>query len=244
MKRSAFTLIELLVVIAIIAILAAILFPVFAQAREEARRISCLSNDKQIGTANMMYLQDYDETMWWNPWPGSDPKDFYKGIPQPTVGYYDLLQPYIKNTSLFKCPDLNLQIYTGNYPENYLVGYGFNDLCFAYTPIAQATLQTPADTALIADSINLWGTFVGYPVKESDGVTRSYWLYSSPDWGYGIPRHMGGINAVFADGHAKFSGQPNTVNPNDPLYKGYYSRLKVSNNHYDGTDAYFSNPCN
>src|SRR5688572_18560718 len=60
-RRSAFTLIELLVVIAIIAILAAILFPVFAQAREKARQVACMSNEKQIGTAVMMYLQDYDE---------------------------------------------------------------------------------------------------------------------------------------------------------------------------------------
>src|SRR5690348_3358416 len=133
MKRNAFTLIELLVVIAIIAILAAILFPVFAQARERARAISCISNTKQIGLAVMMYAQDYDETYFWNPWPGSPSAqspymDPYLNIPQPTQGWYDMLQPYVKNQGIFKCPSNNLQpggagdgsqFYIGNYPATY-----------------------------------------------------------------------------------------------------------------------------
>src|SRR5579872_7481927 len=82
-RRSGFTLIELLVVIAIIAILAAILFPVFAQAREKARAITCLSNLKQIGLACTMYTQDYDETLPFA-WSAQG-------------GWYNLLQPYIKN---------------------------------------------------------------------------------------------------------------------------------------------------
>lgn len=92
-KRSAFTLIELLVVIAIIAILAAILFPVFAQAREKARAISCLSNCKQLGNAQMMYMQDNDEMIvfWRNVPPGATLDDQIKG------SWVNILQPYIKS---------------------------------------------------------------------------------------------------------------------------------------------------
>jgi len=94
MKRSGFTLIELLVVIAIIAILAAILFPVFAQAREKARAISCASNEKQMALAVIQYTQDYDET-------------FPPGLQN---AWFDdswaiLTQPYIKSLSVFRCPD-------------------------------------------------------------------------------------------------------------------------------------------
>jgi prepilin-type N-terminal cleavage/methylation domain-containing protein/prepilin-type processing-associated H-X9-DG protein len=106
-RSGAFTLIELLVVIAIIAILAAILFPVFAQAREKARAISCLSNMKQMATAQIMYVQDYDETF------------ALATVEQPGQQYwYDLsyvktIQPYIKNLQLFVCPD---GTYFGNDP--------------------------------------------------------------------------------------------------------------------------------
>ena len=97
MKRTAFTLIELLVVIAIIAILAAILFPVFAQAREKARAIACLSNTKQLGTAFMMYVQDYDERL-----PQGTNRYYYGYLSG--NGWAGQLQPYIKNAGVFKCP--------------------------------------------------------------------------------------------------------------------------------------------
>jgi len=101
-KQNAFTLIELLVVIAIIAILAAILFPVFAQAREKARSISCVSNMKQINLACLQYVQDYDETFpignsLWNltgGWIGQGPNNWAAAI-----------APYIKSTGVFVCPD-------------------------------------------------------------------------------------------------------------------------------------------
>src|SRR4051812_36152943 len=101
-RRRGFTLIELLVVIAIIAVLAAILFPVFAQAREKARQSVCLSNVKQQGHAVMMYAQDYDETIvpWWveNKVPTNPPGwaiYFY---------WYVNLLPYVKNIQIFRCP--------------------------------------------------------------------------------------------------------------------------------------------
>ena len=106
--RTAFTLIELLVVIAIIAILAAILFPVFAQAREKARQASCTSNMKQIGTAMMMYTQDYDETFPICPWdPG---QAFGGGWDSPNPNYRTMFtwisqyNPYIKNKGVWVCP--------------------------------------------------------------------------------------------------------------------------------------------
>ena len=86
-SRSAFTLIELLVVIAIIAILAAILFPVFARAREAARTIACASNQRQMGLALAMYVQDYDER-----------------LPLPTRDWQDVIQPYVKNRGIFRDP--------------------------------------------------------------------------------------------------------------------------------------------
>ncbi len=95
-SRSGFTLIELLVVIAIIAILAAILFPVFAQAREQARKISCLSNARNLGTAMAMYTQDYDESVILN-YATDEATYIYT--------WQDLAQPYIKNYQLLLCPD-------------------------------------------------------------------------------------------------------------------------------------------
>jgi prepilin-type N-terminal cleavage/methylation domain-containing protein/prepilin-type processing-associated H-X9-DG protein len=114
--RKGFTLIELLVVIAIIAILAAILFPVFAQARAKARQISCISNMKQMGTATLMYLQDFDETFYphrFNSGTDTNPLISLTGGPSsPITGnarnktfWISLLQPYVKNYDVFKCPD-------------------------------------------------------------------------------------------------------------------------------------------
>ena len=107
-ERAAFTLIELLVVIAIIAILAAILFPVFAQAREKARATSCLSNSKQLGLGLMMYVQDWDETYPWSAYgPDLDHVDAWP----------DLIFPYVKNDGVFNCPSASPEGHSGAWWE-------------------------------------------------------------------------------------------------------------------------------
>jgi prepilin-type N-terminal cleavage/methylation domain-containing protein/prepilin-type processing-associated H-X9-DG protein len=212
MQRSkphvGFTLIELLVVIAIIAILAAILFPVFAQAREKARTIACLNQAKQMGTALAMYAQDYDESL---------PR-VYTGGPPSRDWTTDLL-PYIKtgdiaadakrvNAALaadrpdlfsaaqpfFQCPSKGPSRDTRGFRR----GYGYNNWLAQSTPVALASVTAPADCLSFGD---VWG--------EVDRIWP--FNYPSTDTRF-IPeaRHSNGLNVTFVDGHAKW------VNGNDP----------------------------
>lgn len=140
-KSRGFTLIELLVVIAIIAILAAILFPVFARAREAARQTSCSSNVKQLNTALAMYAQDYDEVT------------LYDRFTNATGGYSWMwaLNPYIKNQGLWKCPsDSNANDIWDGTPTDPTVSYGYNFLFL--NGVSLAGVQKPADTIQVMDS--------------------------------------------------------------------------------------------
>jgi prepilin-type N-terminal cleavage/methylation domain-containing protein/prepilin-type processing-associated H-X9-DG protein len=173
--RSGFTLIELLVVIAIIAILAAILFPVFAQAREKARTASCLSNIKQLTLGMMMYSQDYDERFpeWrWDQNFESSWGD--KGNVSPnnatTIWYY-AIYPYVKNGQVYTCPSATTRVRfrengwfvfdaTGNLPlgritalDNNFLSYGASEP-ITYSFAAIAAMESPADTLLLGDMIS------------------------------------------------------------------------------------------
>jgi len=149
--QSGFTLIELLVVIAIIAILAAILFPVFAQAREKARQASCLSNEKQIGLALLMYVQDYDEQF-----PAGSKLNFPNGPANLNalmagVGWAGQVYPYTKNAQILKCPDdstANVNA-TATVAALYPASYVYNRN-IALNP-ADASLNAAASTVAIAE---------------------------------------------------------------------------------------------
>jgi prepilin-type N-terminal cleavage/methylation domain-containing protein len=145
MKRKGFTLIELLVVIAIIAILAAILFPVFAKAREKARQITCTSNEKQLGLSIIQYQQDNDEKLMCG--------DANGGVNSynDAEGWAGQVYPYTKSTGVYTCPDDS----TSTTATGSFVSYGFNsNLVPASGGIAIAQFQAPANTILLFEVTN------------------------------------------------------------------------------------------
>ena len=244
-QGAGFTLIELLVVIAIIAILAAILFPVFAKAREKARQTACLSNEKQIGLGVMQYIQDYDETyMSTNSF--SDPG-------QQKRGWLGQIFPYVKDTKVVTCPSdpTATQIVGGvTYAP---ISYALNmNLVLPYTVAAGKTPPTVPISSLTAPSTTIFGfevqgAYIQLPIDPLEKFSPSGQLYDPAQgvlfiapstfqndnvvaatgdktvgWTYmrgcttcggnnnsgkdvtDTPRHNGGSNWIFADGHVKW----------------------------------------
>jgi prepilin-type N-terminal cleavage/methylation domain-containing protein/prepilin-type processing-associated H-X9-DG protein len=213
-RGSGFTLIELLVVIAIIAILAAILFPVFAQAREKARTASCSSNTRQLGLAIRMYNQDYDEHY---PFGGWMPNSIG------TNEWQNSTAPYIKNRGIFRCPstaDLdedpsNPQRRDWNRnPVTYLYN---NMLGRDRSPVSEARLVEPSGCWAVIDGHSDWGGGNGV---DWMGRPNSVWLEEDTVFGdasslvsgwlswqghtWGLPVHNDGANVAYCDGHVKY----------------------------------------
>ncbi len=185
--RSGFTLIELLVVIAIIAILAAILFPVFAQAREKARQTSCLSNTRQYATATLMYTQDYDETFP------------FSAIMNGTCvsSFYFAVVPYVKNNQITVCPSETQALSTqqalgapctGTPP---FTSYSVNNMVFVNGFIPNAAPRSLAGLNLPAESFLFYDGNVGY---QNDPRVQLQVIQG---------RHNETANVAFGDGHSK-----------------------------------------
>jgi prepilin-type N-terminal cleavage/methylation domain-containing protein/prepilin-type processing-associated H-X9-DG protein len=244
-----FTLIELLVVIAIIAILAAILFPVFGRARENARKASCQSNLKQIGLGFMQYSQDFDETL---------PIAAYDMWARNTPKWMDILQPYIKSTQLFDCPSgnrggggTNAGKYVfpatsrsagddqfGNYLYNFYSVWGgpnCSGLGVSGGNTAKlATIVKTAETVLTAETTQTMGTSLLYGDRW---VNHAIVDSADPPYGgfnngfYRITAfHLGFTNVLWADGHVKAQRLEQLFNKRDfspPDFTGCHSFFSV-----------------
>lgn len=184
-RRRAMTLVELLVVIGIIAVLAAILFPVFARAREKARQTSCLSNLRQLATAGTLYADDYDGYYSRGQfWPFTS-----------THLWSDAFEPYMKNTQILVCPTARTG--PGRYSYGYNISYwGAGDVLDAMhgigdrVPVHESNVPLPAQTLWIVDFERYWGCGQEFGIED-------------PAF-----RHNEGANCAFVDGHAKLLKKP------------------------------------
>jgi len=236
-KLLGFTLIELLVVIAIIAILAAILFPVFAQAREAARKSTCQSNLKQFGNAFVMYRSDYDGRFPMGGWYSNAPVDRFGD-------WHMAIYPYVKNNAVYFCPSSTDIHDVPNGPADwnrtstdYIMN---NEINGGRVGRIEADINAPADCIQLIEGHSDWGRDGGancitpfsngaivnnnsmcaeYTTFGRNGslVTGGLWATDKKLWG--LPRHAGGADVLFVDGHVKFYNNLAAVGAQDSVNK-------------------------
>lgn len=210
-RKKGFTLIELLVVIAIIAILAAILFPVFARARENARRASCQSNLKQLGLGLAQYTQDYDEK-----YPRYSADDYNPATDE--YGWTLLVQPYLKSVQILQCPSETSALSDTEKTRGYS-DYWINLYIYGGTgasPSAVPSLSQFSSSALTITNFDMWqvnsNVRLGWPdfrdrcIDKTPGTEIYY---------NAARRHLEGANYLFADGHVKWY-RPDKITCDDP----------------------------
>ena len=222
--RAGFTLIELLVVIAIIAILAAILFPVFQKVRENARRTACLSNQKQLGIAVQQYTQDYDERLYFFA-SKNNPSSSRTGAIVPAasanpVRWWNALMPFVKSNAVFACPSDSGPTLSPDANGLKIIPRSFIALRPA-EGLSLAQIPDPVETIVITEK---WDMTIATPTTPSAAITDSWVEPFNGDFAYDAAakrmnligdRHAEGVNCTFFDGHAKWYRPVTLINSKD-----------------------------
>lgn len=248
-RRSAFTLIELLVVIAIIAILAAILFPVFGRARENARRSSCQSNLKQVGLGIMQYTQDYDEKLplrrFADPATGALPTPNYDDFSWRTV-----IQPYVKSTQVLVCPS-NPDNYKLTWDPEFNRSYAGNTnwggtdysqpekgFFGSSTPVALSAIESPSQLISVSEIFRVpyVTIIIDAPSTFDDSGTggpSSVNVYADALF----TGHLGTSNYLFADGHVKAMRPMQTIQGANLWYRDNSAISATGRTALEGAEA-------
>jgi len=255
-NRRAFTLIELLVVIAIIAILAAILFPVFAQAREKARQTSCLSNMKQVGLALRMYMSDNDETIFFRTSSNVDSTRAHIAIPRThpdfnALQWWNILMPYIRNQQIFACPSDGNPTLSPDTSGNLVIRRSLvANLAVEF--LSDSQVEFGSDTIAVTEKwdVDAGGEAIGEPwmdMLDGDMSPDPRNLEKYP-LGMLATRHNRGTNSAFYDGHAKWL-RPSVIGASRDLtgcrLVHYYPTVRICDYTFPGcTRTSNENLCN